>query len=225
MAHQLSALDEQYSVDLRQRLVDQGELSDPRTPKGALVQAATRLFRQRGYERTTVRELAKAVGILPGSIFHHFRSKDEILQTVMREGITLTLARMRAALEHANTPEARLRALIYWELWALNGETGEAMVSLIHEWRSLSPEGQDAILALRDIYEKQWLDVLGEAREGGLTDTDSFILRRLLAGALNWTVNWFKPEGGEMSIEDLTDEVLHLVTRNRRSTDQSLSGS
>lgn len=222
MAHQLSALDEQYSLDLRQRLIDQGELSDPRTPKGALVQAATRLFRQQGFERTTVRELAKAVGILPGSIFHHFRSKDEILQTVMREGITLTLARMRASLEYANDPEARLRALIYCELWGLNGETGEAMVSLIHEWRSLSAEGQRDILALRDIYEKQWLEVLEEARRAGLIDTDPFILRRLLAGALNWTVNWFRPEGGEMTIEDLADEVLHLVTRTKRPAASSL---
>ena len=213
MKHALSPLDKRYSVDLREQLIRNGELTDPNTPKGALVQQATRLFRRQGYERTTVRELARAVGILPGSIFHHFRSKDEILKTVMHEGITLTLARMRVALEDANTPAERLRALIYCELWGLNGETGEAMVSLIHEWRSLSSEGQQTILELREVYEDIWLSVLGEARDAGLIDTDPFILRRLVAGALNWTVNWFRMEGGDMTIGDLADEVVHLVTR------------
>src|SRR5690606_7827697 len=198
------------NVDIKNELIRQGEITDPASPKGRLLVVAAQLFRERGFERTTVRDLARASGLLSGSIFHHFRSKQEILSTMMRECIVLTLAEKKAALAAAPTPEARLRALIRCELQAINGDTGAAMSILVHEWRSLSEEGQQEILRLRDEYEGLWLAVLGEARELGLIDSDPFILRRLIVGALGWTINWFRPGRG-LSLDGLTEEVTRLV--------------
>src|SRR5699024_5104929 len=97
------------------------------------------------------------------------------------------------------------------ELWAIHGDTGEAWTVLIREWRSLSDTGQANILELRDEYEHIWLDVLTEAHDAGLVKQDPFIVRRLLMGSMMWTASWFRPQRG-LSLDDLTEEVLQLVT-------------
>src|SRR5690606_24421106 len=79
------SLDERKAREVMQKLVASGELTDPDSARGKLLQTAAHLFRSKGYERTTVRDLAGAVGIQSGSIFHHFKSKDEILKAVMEE--------------------------------------------------------------------------------------------------------------------------------------------
>lgn len=194
-------------------LVATGQLTDPESARGKLLQTAAHLFRSKGYERTTVRDLASAVGIQSGSIFHHFKSKDEILRSVMEETILYNTALMRAALADAEDLRERVLGLIRCELQSIMGGTGEAMAVLVYEWRSLSAEGQAYILGLRDIYEQMWLDVLGEARLAGYCQGDPFILRRFLAGALSWTTTWFRPEG-PMSLDQLAEEALALVIKN-----------
>ncbi len=208
-----SALDDQKAREVMLELVATGQLTDPESARGKLLQTAAHLFRSKGYERTTVRDLASAVGIQSGSIFHHFKSKDEILRSVMEETILYNTALMRAALADAEDLRERVLGLIRCELQSIMGGTGEAMAVLVYEWRSLSAEGQAYILGLRDIYEQMWLDVLGEARLAGYCQGDPFILRRFLTGALSWTTTWFRPEG-PMSLDQLAEEALALVIKD-----------
>lgn len=193
-------------------LVAGGQVTDPDSARGKLLQTAAHLFRSKGYERTTVRDLASAVGIQSGSIFHHFKSKDEILRSVMEETILYNTALMRASLAEAGTLRERVLALIRCELQSIMGGTGEAMAVLVYEWRSLSQASQQFILELRDTYEQLWLDVLSEAKAAGYFNADSFILRRFLTGALSWTNTWFRPEG-PMSLDQLAEQALSLVLK------------
>src|SRR5690606_35866151 len=96
------------------------------TPRGKLLSAAARLFREQGYDRTTVRDIAAAVGIQSGSIFHHFASKEDILFAVTMEVIRFNTERMRLATEGVADPEQRLRGLIRAELQSIVGDTREA---------------------------------------------------------------------------------------------------
>ncbi|MGO4002713.1 MULTISPECIES: TetR/AcrR family transcriptional regulator [Pseudomonas] len=203
-------MDEQKALLVMRELVDSGQLTDPDSARGKLLQMAAHLFRNKGYERTTVRDLASAVGIQSGSIFHHFKSKDEILRAVMEETIRYNTALMRTSLAQAGSVRERVLALIRCELQSIMGGSGEAMAVLVYEWRSLSEEGQVQVLALRDIYEQIWLQVLGEAKEAGLIRGDVFITRRFMTGALSWTITWFRPDGS-MSLDQLADEALLLV--------------
>jgi hypothetical protein len=86
------------------------------------------------------------------------------------------------------------------------------MAVLVYEWRSLSEEGQARVLALRDIYEDLWLQVLGEAKDAGFIRGDVFITRRFLTGALSWSTTWFRAGGG-LSLDQLADEALILVLK------------
>lgn len=86
-------------------LISDNLVSDPNGARGRLLKEAARLFRDKGYERTTVRDLAAAVGIQSGSLFHHFRTKEEILKAVMVETIRLNTALMQAAVDAAPTSQ------------------------------------------------------------------------------------------------------------------------
>ena len=191
-------------------LVSDNLVSDPAGARGRLLHEAAKLFRDKGYERTTVRDLAAAVGIQSGSLFHHFRTKEEILKAVMVETIRLNTALMQAAVDAASTHRDKLQALIRAELESINGQTGEAMAVLVFEWRSLSEESQAYVLELRDIYEQLWLDVLETLRQDGVLAADPFVVRRMLTGALSWTVTWYRPDGG-LTLDDLTAQVVAMM--------------
>jgi AcrR family transcriptional regulator len=207
-------VDEQKALNVMRELVDNGQLTDPDSARGKLLQTAAHLFRNKGFERTTVRDLASAVGIQSGSIFHHFKSKDEILRAVMEETIRYNTALMRAALAEADSVRERVLALIRCELQSIMGGSGEAMAVLVYEWRSLSEQGQRQVLALRDIYEALWLEVLGQAKDAGYIRGDVFITRRFLTGALSWTTTWFRAEGS-LSLDELAEQALILVLEEK----------
>ncbi|AMQ88145.1 MULTISPECIES: TetR/AcrR family transcriptional regulator [Marinobacter] len=194
-----------------QSLIAEQLVSDPASARGRLLKEAARLFRDKGYERTTVRDLAAAVGIQSGSLFHHFRTKEEILKAVMVETIRLNTALMQAAADSEESPRGKLRALVRSELESINGQTGEAMAVLVYEWRSLSESSQVQVLELREIYEGLWLSVLEELNELGQLKADPFIVRRMLTGALSWTVTWYKPERGGLTLDGLTDQVMAML--------------
>ncbi len=194
-------------------LIEEGLMTDPGSAKGKLLVKAARLFREKGYERTTVRDLAAAVGIQSGSIFHHFKTKEDILKAVMEEVIVYNTHLMRQKLAAAKTPKEEVLALIKCELEAINGVTGDAMSVLVYEWRSLKPDNQQDILKLRDEYEKLWLDALNRAKDQGQIPADTFVLRRFLTGALSWTTTWFNPTGG-MSLDELAEQALLLAIKS-----------
>jgi TetR/AcrR family transcriptional regulator, cholesterol catabolism regulator len=183
------------------------------SPRGRLLRAAAHLFLTRGYAQTTVRDLARAVGILSGSIFHHFDSKEEILEAVMTEVSLLNAERMRAAAKLDQAPVQRVRALVRCELEAIHADTSEAMTLLVTEWRSLSSAARERVLLARERYEEIWLSALREA-QAELVAIDSFVLRRLLQGMTSSTANWYRPRG-PLTLDALTDQILSLLTRKR----------
>lgn len=205
-------MDDDKACEVMEQLISDGQLIDPQSPRGALLHAAAHLFRAKGFERTTVRDLASAVGIQSGSIFHHFKSKDDILRAVMEQTLRYNTALMRAELAGTQGARARVLALIRCELQSIMGGTGEAMAVLVYEWRSLSAGGRAQVLALRDDYEHVWLQVLADARDAGLIQGDIAIIRRLLTGALSWTSTWFNPQGA-LSLEQLAEQALQLLLK------------
>ncbi len=207
----INALITGFTMKHLDTLIEQGQVTDPESAKGRLLRGAAHLFREKGYERTTVRDIANEIGIQSGSLFHHFKTKEDILKAVMTETVLYNTAKMRGAVEAANGPKEQLFACILCELASIHSsDTVEAMSVLVSEWRSLSKANQQDVLKLRDIYEQSWISALTAAKEQGLVVGDVFILRRFLTGAMNWTTNWYKLDG-DLSLEDLAAEALKLA--------------
>ena len=178
--------------------------------RGRLLLGAAYLFHKQGYAKTTVRELANFIGIQSGSLFHHFKSKDDILANVMHETIIYNHARMLDAIQKSDDAEQQLKHLIKAELISITGDTGSAMAVLVYEWFALSKQRQDELLKLRNDYEDIWFAVIEKLRDLGKIQHDAFIWRRLLGGAIAWTVTWYNPNG-KMSLDELTEIVLEMA--------------
>ncbi|WP_461536479.1 TetR/AcrR family transcriptional regulator [Spongorhabdus nitratireducens] len=184
--------------------------TDPDSPRGRLMRGAAQLFRTKGFDRTTVRDIAAEVGIQSGSIFHHFRSKDDILRAVMEESVCNLIRRIQQALEGLESPRDRLRAMIRCELEALRGDQGDALAVLVYEWRSLSESGQKSLLEGRDAYEKLWQTEMNGAGSLLRQGVDPFILRRFVHGALYWTTHWYQDDG-QLGLDQLTDMAMPML--------------
>lgn len=186
--------------------------------RAELVRTAARLFRDQGYERTTVRDLGNAVGLQSGSLFYHFRNKEEILVAVMALGITSTTEQLAAALEVAKTPYDKVSALIHVHLNSLLGENQAALEVMLYEWRSVSAEQKPGLIVLRDRYEVLWQSALDEAAAAGVVGQDTRLLRRMVLGSLHWSVQWFRRDGGD-SVDALAERMLKLVIGPRPQAD------
>ena len=183
-------------------------VTEDNSRKAELVRVAARLFRDHGYERTTVRDIGNAVGLQSGSLFYHFRTKEEILVAVMALGITDTTEQLASALAAARTPADRVRALGHVHLHSLLGDNQAALEVMLYEWRSVSDTYKPGLIVLRDRYESLWQQVLEEAvAQGAVRAQDPHLLRLMLLGALLWSVQWFKSDGG-LSVTELAEETL-----------------
>lgn len=174
-----------------------------------LVAIAARQFFEQGYERTTVRMLADAMGIKSGSLFHHFNDKQEILCAVIQNGMESALDIAGEALDGVTEPRERFLALSKAHLSTLLTDRNAHVVAL-YEWRSLSEESLDVLIGMRDEYEALWQQVIDECVSAGVLKGDVPLIRRFTLGALNWTVQWYDASG-EKSPDDLAKALAELI--------------
>lgn len=176
-----------------------------------LLRAAAQLFVEQGFEATTTRDIAKAVGMRSGSPFYHFRSKQDLLKAAMAEGLETGYRRLMAAVEGIDDPAQRLRILIRTHLGnLLEGECEAPM--LIFESRSLDAAARAEIAAITDRYQKPWQETLDELAASGQLKSAQPPVRLLLFGMLNWTPQWYRADGG-LSLDQMTDCVMTLLLR------------
>ena len=175
-----------------------------------LTRLAAQLFVQEGCDRTTVRMLAQEMGIKSGSLFHHFKDKQEILAAVIEEGTQNALGIAKAALQSCpDSAEARLHAMARAHLETLFADRNAHVVALF-EWRRLDPAASAHLSHLRDAYEAMWVEVIDDALAEGLIHGDRFLVSRFILGALNWTVRWYDPNGPRTP-DDLADELVAMI--------------
>ena len=174
-----------------------------------LLRAAAHLFVEKGFEATTTRDIANAVGMRSGSPFYHFRSKQDLLKAAMAEGLEAGYRRLQAAIEGIDEPEKRLRILIRTHLSnLLEGECEAPM--LLFESRSLDAAARAEIAAITDRYQKPWQETLDELAASGRLKSAQAPVRLLLFGMLNWTPQWYRADGG-LSLDQMTDGVMTLL--------------
>lgn len=173
--------------------------------------AAASLFRDRGYERTTVKEIAEACDMLPGSLHYRYPSKESLLVDLMR----LALEQASNALAHATVgvsdPVEQLRRGINAHLDLLV-DGSDMVYVLLFEWRSLRGEARQEMIDLRDRYERLWAAMLQSLASQGIirADVDLNLLRLFGLGGLNWVATWFDKKG-RYSLEDIGNFVWQLI--------------
>lgn len=174
-----------------------------------LIRVAARLFREKGFEGTTIRAIADAVGMRSGSPFYHFKSKQEILAAVMEEGLVAGLAETERIAASDLAPRERFCALVQSHLQTVLGEGHDFIPVLLYDWRSLTPDLQERIIGLKDRYDQIWQQSLLQLKQENLIKSDSKVVRLLLLGAINYCVQWYRPGKG-ISLEQLAEQVVAM---------------
>lgn len=174
-----------------------------------LLKAAARLFRRKGFDATTTRDIAAAVGMHAGSPFYHFKSKGALLHAVMEEGMRAALARQALALQSESEPTALLRRLVRTHFDTLLGNGRDFIPVMLYESRSLNARQRASIARLQREYEAAWRPVLEALAASGRLKAEPDIARLLIFGALNWSVQWFDARK-RASLDDVTSAAMAL---------------
>ncbi|MCX8113911.1 MAG: TetR/AcrR family transcriptional regulator [Burkholderiaceae bacterium] len=161
--------------------------ADNRLPQ--ILDQAARLFRAQGFQGTSVRDIVRAVDMLPGSLYYHFATKEDLLAEVYAEGVRRISERVRAAIEGRRDPWQRLEAACVAHLEAILEDDDYAQV-VIRVRPSDAPAANERLIALRDEYEALFAKLVQDLPLP--RGVDRRTLRLMLLGALNWSQTWYR---------------------------------
>jgi AcrR family transcriptional regulator len=162
--------------------------------RDAILRAAARLFRERGFADTGMRDIAAAADLSAANLYHYFNGKNDLLFYCQDRALDRMLGAIASARRETRAAAARLRIVFSAHLQTLLDEIEGATAHL--QVDSLPPALRNAIVRKRDRYERALRRIIAEGiASGELADTDPALVARAMLGAMNWTVTWFRPEG------------------------------
>lgn len=179
------------------------------SPRSRLISAAARVLGEHGYERATLKMICSAAGILPASLYHHFRSKDDLFIAVHAAGFRQLTEAVDAAVAQQTDPWSRLEAACAAHLTLAVAGPDYSLVSGASPFPSAPPALQRRLNRDRDAYETRFrplIDALNLPPE-----VDRSLFRLFLLGALNWTRLWYQP--GKRDPKSLAHHLVQVILR------------
>ncbi len=187
--------------------------------RAEILRAAARTLRDNGYKATTLRQIAEEADMKAGSVYYHFKSKEEIVDEVLNAGLSDLLSGVRAAVQEFQAPydhQTRIATVIWTHLQYLF-EASDFTSANIRSYGMLPNHFRQRHGKIRHDYGKLWDRVLKEAQKDGAIRSDIKIvpLRQVMLGALNWTVEWFDPSragiDGNLSLPEFSEMLVKLL--------------
>jgi AcrR family transcriptional regulator len=180
-------------------------------PRVAIMNVAMHLFGKQGFSGTSMRDIANAVGLLPGSLYAHIDSKEAVLIEIVADGIGRFISAVEPYVGTPGNPVDRLRSMIlaHVEVVADNPERSQVV---FHQWRFLSEKNLPDAVERRRRYEACFIETLEEGMQAGLIRSDINLRISVLTilGALNWTPEWFSPNG-KLSAAEVGDRMADTL--------------
>ncbi len=180
-----------------------------------VLDAAAKIFRDYGYAGTTMRAIAEEAELQAGSIYYHYKSKDDLIGAVLDIGINAVMDTVKtamAALPDDATGAERIETAVRAHLSAII-EIGDYTLATRRVFGQVPEAIRTKNLRLRDTYATVWKNILLEAQKRGelRADANLTLARLFILGALNWTVEWYKPGG--RTIEEVAREFTSVVVQ------------
>jgi AcrR family transcriptional regulator len=184
-----------------------------------LILAAARVLGERGYEGASLSRICAAAGILPGSLYHHFSSKEDLFVNVHAEGFRQLNESVDSALAGERDPWRRLEAACAAHLTLLVGSPDVSLVTGTSLFHTAPPALQRRLNRDRDAYEGRYAALIAALPLP--REIDRALLRLNVLGALNWTRMWYRP--GKRNPKELAQFLVQQMVR--RSLDTSSRGA
>ncbi|SMC79969.1 TetR/AcrR family transcriptional regulator [Lentzea albidocapillata] len=180
--------------------------------RAELLELAAKMFAERGYGQTTVRDIADAAGILSGSLYHHFDSKESMVDEILRTFLDELFTRYREVVEAGLGPKQTLKALVVASFEAI--DTRHAAVAIYqNEAKHLTPLERFSYIEDRSAeFRKLWTVLLEEGMSTGVfrPDLDVDVAYRFIRDTVWVAVRWYRPDGGLAAVE-VADQYLAIL--------------
>lgn len=179
--------------------------------RAQIFQAAIDLFAAKGYHATSMQDIADALGIQRGSLYHHIESKEDLLFEIMWSGITRMIEPVEAVVSSRHRASEKLDRFIEAHFDTLTS-LGSVRV-LFRELRSLPPARRQKIVAQRDHYEGLLRTIIAEGvASGQFRAVDPKFAGLMVLGVCNWACLWYSPDG-PMSRAEIARVFSNLLLR------------
>jgi AcrR family transcriptional regulator len=182
-----------------------------RNSRADVIAAAGRLFAERGYHGTSMRDLGRELGMLGSSLYAHVDAKQDLLVEVVEQGARLFQESSAAALAVEGTARDRLRALIRGHVGVVLANQ-DVVRTFLNEARMLDEGHRSRVIAARDAYEQAFRDVLvaGIGEQSFREDVDPKIASIFILSILNALERWYRPDG-DLDRDALTRSLVQFV--------------
>ena len=177
-----------------------------------ILRTAARLFQQRGYDATSMNDVAAALKLSKGGLYHHFQSKDEILFDIMNHAMDITQERVINPARGVANPEERLRTLIRLHIEVVLSPRDREITVMLHENHPLPPTLRKRINARKKEYVHFLEGLMAEVQQArqGKGHVSPRAAAFALLGMINWIYQWYKPEG-DLQAHNLVPQFTELV--------------
>jgi AcrR family transcriptional regulator len=178
-----------------------------------ILRTAARLFQQRGYDATSMNDVAAALKLSKGGLYHHFQSKDEILYEIMNHAMEITQERVLNPVRGIADPEERLRALIRLHIEVVLSPRDREITVMLHENHPLPPALRKRINIRKKDYIHFLESLMTEVQDKAQKTRGKVSPRAAafaLLGMINWIYQWYKPEG-ELQAQNLIPQFTDLI--------------
>jgi TetR/AcrR family transcriptional regulator, cholesterol catabolism regulator len=191
-----------------------------------ILRTAARLFQQRGYDATSMNDVAAALKLSKGGLYHHFQSKDEILFEIMNHAMEITQERVLNPVRSIADPQERLRALIRLHIEVVLSPRDREITVMLHENHPLPPALRKRINARKKDYIHFLESLMSEVQEKAQERAQEKVQNKAhnqakgkvspraaafaLLGMINWIYQWYKPEG-ELQAQSLVPQFTDLI--------------
>ena len=177
-----------------------------------LLALAATMFAERGLRATTVRDIADSAGILSGSLYHHFSSKEEMVDEVLRNFLDWLFARYQEIVATEPNPLERLKGLFMSSFEAIETRHAEVVIYQDEAKRLSSQERFSYVDERNREQRKMWVDVLNQGIKEGYfrPDVDVDLVYRFIRDTTWVSVRWYQP-GGPLTAEQVGRQYLSIV--------------
>ena len=166
-------------------------------PRQEILRTSARLFQQQGYDATSMNDVAAALKLSKGGLYHHFQSKEEILFNLMNHAMDITEERVLKPAKAVPDPVERLRTLIRLHIGVVLSERDREITVMLHENHPLSPMLRKRINMRKKDYIHFVENLVTEVHR--LRGSKGTVTPRAAAfamlGMINWIYQWYRPEG------------------------------
>jgi AcrR family transcriptional regulator len=179
--------------------------------------AALRLFKEKGYHATSMRDIASEVGINKGSLYSYIRSKEDLLIPVFEQAMAVLLAQIEQVTADTSLgPTDRLQRAIHAHVTAV-ADNLDVLTVYLSEWRQLAAESLTTVRLHRERYAALFLQILQDGVESGEFRTmDTRIVMLGMIGMCNYLFRWYRPDG-RLVPDQIADELIEMVMRGVRA--------